>query len=86
MDFEYDPAKSQSNKKKHKIDFEEAKELWDDEDRMVIPARSDVEQRYALLAQRRERVWVAFYTTRETTIRLISVRRARDNERELYES
>ena len=86
MEFEYDPAKSDSNKEKHAIDFEEAQVLWDDEDRMVIPARSDSEQRFALLALLGDRVWVTFYTVRDTAIRLISVRRARKNETELYES
>ncbi len=31
MIFEYDPAKSLSNKEKHGIDFEEVTELWLDE-------------------------------------------------------
>ena len=86
MEFGYDPAKSNSNKEKHAIDFEEAQVLWDDEDRMVIPARSDSEQRFALLALLGDRVWVAFYTLRDAAIRIISVRRARKNETELYES
>ncbi len=30
MEFEYDPAKSESNQAKHGIDFEEAKEIWAD--------------------------------------------------------
>lgn len=29
MEFEYDPAKSASNKAKHGVNFEEAKALWD---------------------------------------------------------
>ena len=36
MKFEYDPAKSESNKAKHGIDFEEAKELWRDERHIVV--------------------------------------------------
>ena len=86
MEFEYDPAKSETNKERHAIGFEEAQVLWDDEDRMVIPTRSDSEQRFALLALLGDRVWVAFYTVRGTAIRIISVRRARKNETELYES
>ncbi len=86
MEFEYDPAKSATNKEKHAIGFEEAQVLWADEDRMVIPARSDSEQRFALLARLGDQVWVAFYTVRDTAIRIISVRRARKNETELYES
>jgi len=49
VEFGYDPIKSQHNRKKHGIDFREAQILWQDEDRLVIPARSDTEVRYALL-------------------------------------
>lgn len=86
MEFEYDPFKSQINEIKHQIIFEEAQELWLDGDRLVIPARSDSEPRYALLAQRKGGIWAAFYTLRGDTIRIISVRHARDNEKQLYDS
>lgn len=85
MDFEYDPPKSKANREKHGIDFEEAQELWDDPDAIRFPARSDDEERFALLGIVREKVWVAFYTRRAGRIRLISVRRARIEERKLYE-
>ncbi len=85
MEFEYDPSKSARSKEKHGIDFEEAKSLWEDEDRLFIPARSETESRFAMLAGYRERVWVAFYTLRQRRVRIISVRRARPNEREAYE-
>jgi len=38
MNFEYDPSKSVGNKDKHGIDFEEAKALWDDYNRLEVPA------------------------------------------------
>ena len=82
--FEYDPNKSQANKEKHGIDFDEAQSLWLDEDRINFPAQSDTEDRNALIAKKEEKVWVAFYTMRGTTIRLISVRRARKNEEKTY--
>ena len=82
--FEYDPRKSVSNKKKHGIDFEEAQTLWKDEDRLQIQARSDTESRFALIAFYDNKLWAAFYTTRENRIRIISVRRARDEEKRLY--
>ena len=40
MDFEFDKRKSQINKKKHGIDFIEAQALWDDPDRIEIPAKT----------------------------------------------
>ncbi len=82
--FEYDPNKSQANKEKHGIDFDEAQSLWLDEDRINLPAQSDTEDRNALIALKEEKVWVAFYTMRGTAIRLISVRRARKNEEKTY--
>jgi uncharacterized DUF497 family protein len=38
MEFEFDRRKSQTNKKKHGIDFVEAQALWNDPDRIEIPA------------------------------------------------
>ena len=86
MAFEYDPNKSASNKIKHGIDFEEAQILWQDPNRLVIPAKSDDELRFALLASSDGKVWAAFYTLRSEVIRIISVRRARKAEVLLYES
>lgn len=85
MVFEYDQKKSITNKEKHGIDFHEARELWLDQNRLVIPARSDDEDRFALLAKYRGKVWAAFFTVREESIRIISVRRARDAEENIYE-
>lgn len=84
MEFEYDPAKSQANKEKHGIDFDEAQALWRDEDRVEFPARSDTEERHALLAIKDDKIWVAFCTMRDAAIRIISVRRARENEEKTY--
>jgi uncharacterized protein len=84
MEFKYDPNKSQSNKEKHGIDFEEARGLWFDACRLEIQAKSDDEPRFALIAEWNRRLWTAFYTVREKRIRLISVRRSRKGEKELY--
>ncbi len=86
MEFEYDPEKSDANRSKHGIDFEQAKELWADDDRLVIPARTESEPRWAMIAQRGANVWAAFYALRGDRVRLISVRRARPNEKAIYES
>ena len=84
MEFEYDPNKSESNKQKHGIDFEEAQDLWLDADRLEIQARSDDEPRFALIAELNKKIWTAFFTVREKRIRFISVRRSRKGEKELY--
>jgi uncharacterized DUF497 family protein len=38
MEFGYDPTKSQINKGKHGLYFDEAQALWIDEDRIEFPA------------------------------------------------
>jgi uncharacterized protein len=91
MGFEYDPAKSDENKRKHGIDFEEAQALWDDPALLEIPARVSDEPRWLLigkinLGQTGEKLWSAFITRRGENVRLISVRRAREREAALYES
>jgi uncharacterized protein len=86
MMFEFDKNKNESNIKKHGIDFESARELWDDPDRIVIPARCLDEPRYLLIGMIGPTCWSAVFVERENTIRIISVRRSRQNEKELYQS
>lgn len=84
MDFEFDATKSKANHEKHGINFVEAQQLWEDEDRLEIQARTEDEPRYVLIASLGLKLWSAFFTYRQGRIRLISVRRARKEERELY--
>ena len=86
MTFEYDPKKSQKNRDKHGIDFEEAQTIWNDEDRLEIPAKTVDETRYLLIGIINGKHWSAVFTYRGRNIRIISVRRSRDEEIELYES
>jgi uncharacterized DUF497 family protein len=78
--FEFDEAKSAANKRKHGIDFVEAQQLWEDEKRVQVPARSVDEDRFAVIGVIGRRHWVAFITLRREQVRLISVRRARKQE------
>jgi len=84
MDFEYDPAKSDANRKKHGISFEHAQDLWMDEQALIVPARTDTESRYALIGRCMGKVWTCIFTKRSDRIRIISVRRSRDVEKEKY--
>ena len=86
MGFEFDPDKSSENKRKHGIDFEVAQRLWADAGLVEIPARTTDEPRWLLIGRIEERHWSAIITRRDKNIRLISVRRSRDEEMELYES
>jgi len=84
VEFEYDGRKSQINTRKHGIDFERAKLLWGEEKRLVVPARSSTEPREALVAVLDGVYWTAVYTLRGAAIRIISVRRSRNEEIENY--
>jgi len=86
MPFEYNPDKSLSNRKKHGIDFDEAQSLWGDENRLEIPAKTVDEPRYLVIGQINSKFWSAVITYRGENTRIISVRRSRDEEMELYES
>jgi uncharacterized DUF497 family protein len=86
MPFEYDPEKSLLNREKHGIDFEQAQSLWEDETRLEIPAKTVDEPRYLVIGQINGKFWSAVITYRGGNIRIVSVRRSRDEEMELYES
>jgi len=74
-----------SNKEKHGIDFIEAQALWADPDVVEIPARTIDEPRFLVIGMINKKHWSSIITYRGEKIRLISVRRARDEEVELYE-
>lgn len=86
MEFEFDQNKSLANKAKHGIDFTEAQQLWDDPERIEIPTKNLDEPRYILIGKIDDKIWAAIFTYRKNKIRLISVRRARKDEKEIYES
>lgn len=86
ISFEFDAAKSESNRTKHGIDFVEAQGLWNDPMLLEIPAKTDDELRYLVIGMIESKHWSAVVTYRGANIRLISVRRARTEEVVLYES
>jgi hypothetical protein len=86
MEFEYDETKSKRNKEKHGIDFVEAQLLWDDPERIEIPAKTEDEPRYVVIGKIGEKHWSIIVTYRENKIRIISARRSRKEEIEFYES
>ncbi len=86
MGFEFDPEKSESNKQKHGIDFYEAQEIWEDPDFIEIPVKASDEQRFLVIGKISEKHWSGVITYRTEKIRIISVRRSRKEEVDLYES
>jgi len=86
MEFEFDKRKNQIKKKKHEIDFIEAQALWDDPDRIEIPAKTVAEERFLIIGKISDKCWSTIVTYRNEKIRIISVRRSRKEEIEIYES
>lgn len=84
--FEFDTIKPKNNQNKHGIDFLEAQALWDDPDLLEIPARTTDEERFLVIGKIKAAHWSGVITYRTEKIRIISVRRAREEEIELYES
>lgn len=84
-EFEFDDHKSKANLAKHGIDFEAAQELWQDPDLLEIQAKTEGEPRFLIIGRIGAEHWSAVVTYREGRVRLISVRRARKREVELYE-
>jgi len=86
MKFEFDKSKNESNKQKHGIDFNEAKELWEDFDYVEIPVKTSDEPRFLIIGKITEKYWTGVITYRSENIRIISVRRSRKEEIDIYES
>jgi uncharacterized DUF497 family protein len=86
VEFEFNPAKSDTNRKKHGIDFYEAQALWNDADFIEIPLQTTDEPRFLVIGRILEKHWSAIITYRSEKVRIISVRRSRKEEVELYES
>lgn len=85
MIFEFDPAKSDSNKEKHGTNFQEAQALWDDPDLLEIPANTSDEPRFLVIGKIAGKLWSGVITYRSERIRIISIRRSRKEEVALYE-
>ena len=86
MKFEFDEVKSQTNKRKHGIDFVEAQSLWLDEMFVEIPARTEDEPRFLVVGMISGKHWSAIIAYRDERVRLISVHQACVEEVTIYES
>ena len=86
MDFEYDPRKSESNKIKHGIDFEEAKDVWLDKRAIQLDTKFDSEDRYLIVGAIDGVLWTVVITNRNEKIRIISARGSRGMELESYDN
>lgn len=88
LNFEWDEAKAAINLQRHQISFEEAKTVFYDPFLQTFPDpnHSDDEHRYLSIGQSLTgRICVVIHTEQQTSIRLISCRKATRKERNDYE-
>lgn len=87
MKFEFDPKKSIKNKEKHGIDFVEGQNIFKDPKAIRnIPATSHEGEAYWMaIGAVRQKLWAMIYVERNQVIRIVSMRKARQEEREQYE-
>ena len=86
MEFEFDSTKSRGNISKHGIDFLEAQALWNDPDLIEVPVKTSDEPRFLIIGTISDKHWSGVITYRSEKIRIISVRRSRKEEVDVYES
>ncbi|MBN4049988.1 BrnT family toxin [Nitrospira defluvii] len=86
MLFEFDEIKNQSNYRKHGINFLDAQSLWNDPDRLQIPAKTTDEPLLLVIGKIADTHCSAVITHRSDKTRIISVRRAGKEEVSFYES
>lgn len=87
--FEWDEAKNEINKRKHGISFEEAREVFADDDAILFddPDHSEGEFRFLIIGMiKSSRICIVSHCYRDNdeVIRLISAREATRNEKRIY--
>ena len=85
MRFEWDDVKAASNLEKHGVSFEEATQIWDDPNLMVLNAKHIGDKRKLAIGRSYSVVFSVIHTERGDAVRIISARRATQKERATYE-
>ena len=81
--FEFDPKKSALNQEKHGINFADAQQLWSVPS-VIFESNQLEEKRWLLIGALAGVCWTAVFTKRGNKIRIISVRRSRKQEMEVF--
>jgi uncharacterized DUF497 family protein len=86
MDFEWDPKKAKTNKAKHGVDFELAKDVFRDPACLSnLDDSSEDEERWRVIGRAGSKVLVVVFTERSSdVIRIISAREANRREERDY--
>lgn len=82
--FDWDENKNGSNQQKHKIAFEDAADVFNDQDRLEYRSVKEGETRFLTIGKAFQAIISVVYTTRDLIIRIISARRASQEERRDY--
>jgi uncharacterized DUF497 family protein len=88
MVFEWDPAKAETNLRKHGVSFKEAGTAFSDDLSITVPDpdHSDEEDHYITIGwSNRRRLLMVSHTDRDEKIRIISARELTKSERKEYE-
>jgi hypothetical protein len=87
MEFEWDEHKDAENQRKHRISFEVAVDVFDDPHRLEEDSTKPEhgEERRRVIGNVQGRMVTVIFTDRNGKTRIISARRARDDERERYD-
>jgi uncharacterized DUF497 family protein len=86
MDFEWDQRKNNSNYLKHGLDFEDARTVFEGPIITFEDDRSDYgEKRFITLGELEGRVVTMVHTIRNPNIRIISMRKANEREKKIYQ-
>lgn len=78
--FEWDDKKNEANQKKHGISFEDAKEVFNDRNRIQYITNRGNERRYVTVGKVIKFIVAVVYTVRSGLLRIISARQARKRE------
>jgi len=82
--FEWDSQKRLLNIAKHGIDFVDAIQIFQDQDRIEAESTQGGELRFKTIGMLNSLVIFLVYTLRGSSKRIISARRASRNERQIY--
>ena len=87
MEFEWDENKDAENQRKHRISFQVAVDVFDDPHHLEEDSTKPEygEERRRAIGMVEDRVVTVIFTDRDGKTRIISARRARDDERERYD-
>ena len=83
--FEWDDAKAASNRRKHRVDFIEARHVFDDPNGIDEPDDDPDENRWKRTGRGPGNVLIVVFAERFPRIRIISARRANRHEQAVYD-